>query len=57
MIMEVLRKVNFHYYCYGSVKKTKCSFNCHLQIDKIINNVKKMQRRKPDSNFDFSQAA
>ena len=54
--MGVLRKVNFHYHYYGSVKKTKCSFNCHLQIDKIINNVKKMQRRKPDSNFDFSQA-
>ena len=57
MIMGVLRKVNFHYHYYGSVKKTKCSFNCHLQIDKIINNVKKMQRSKPDSNFDFSQAA
>ena len=54
--MGALRKVNSQYYYYGSVKKTKCSFNCHLQIDKIINNVKKMQRRKPDSNFDFSQA-
>ena len=55
--MGALRKVNSQYYYYGSVKKTKCSFNCHLQIDKIINNVKKMQRSKPDSNFDFSQAA
>ena len=30
-------------YCYGSVKKSKCSFNCHLQIDKKINNVNKKE--------------
>ena len=28
-------------YYYGSVKKSKCSFSCHLQIDKKVNNVNK----------------
>ena len=32
--MEYLKK-----YYYGSVKKSKCSFTRHLQIDKEINNV------------------
>ena len=41
---------------YGSVKKSKFSFSCHLQIDKKINNVKEDPRRKTDSNFNFSQA-
>ena len=35
-------------YCYGSVKKNKCSFICHLDTDKKINNViiKKIQGEK-----------
>ena len=33
-----------HY--YGSVKKSKCSFSCHLQIDKQINNVNKNRSNK-----------
>ena len=28
-------------YYYNGVKKSKCSFNCHLQIDKKIINVNK----------------
>ena len=46
---------NFKTY-YGSVKKKKLSFICHLQIDKKINYVKENSRRKNDSDFDFSQA-
>ena len=34
-----------------SVKKSKFSFSCHLQIDKKINNVKEDPTRKTDSNF------
>ena len=41
-------------YYYGGVKKSKCCFCCHLQIDKKINNAnKKNPRRKADSNCDF----
>ena len=37
---------------YGSVKKNKFSFSCHLQIDKKIN-IKDDPMRKNDSNFNF----
>ena len=37
-------------YYYGSVKKSKFSFSCHLQIDKQLN-VKEDPRRKTDTNF------
>ena len=43
-------------YYYDSVRKSKFSFSCHLQIDKKINNVNKDPRRKTDSKFNFSQA-
>ena len=35
-------------YCYDSVKKSKCSFICHLHTDKKINNViiKKIEGEK-----------
>ena len=34
-------------YYYGGVKKSKCCFCCHLQIDKKINNqIKKIQGEK-----------
>ena len=33
-------------YYYGSVKKSKCSFSCHLQIDKKINNVNKNRSKR-----------
>ena len=46
---------NFKTY-YGSVKKNKLSFSCHLYIDKKSNNLKEDPRRKNDSDFDFSQA-
>ena len=39
-------------YYYSSVKNSKCSFCCHLQINKKINNVnKKDPRGKIDSSF------
>ena len=45
-------------YYYGSVKNSKCSFICHFEINKKINNVsKKNPRRKADTNFDLFQAA
>ena len=37
---ECLRSTSNKNY-YGSVKKSKCSFSCHLQIDKKIDNVNK----------------
>ena len=51
---EYLRIHQTKYY-YGSVKKSKCSFSCHLQIVKKINNVnkKKDPRGKIDSNFAY----
>ena len=52
---EYLRLHQTKYY-YGSVKKSKFSFSRQLQIDKKINNVKEDLRRKPDSNFNFSQS-
>ena len=38
-----------------AVLKSKCSFSCHLQIDKKINNVNKngSEKRKLDSNFAY----
>ena len=39
-----------------SVRKSKFSFSCHLQIDKKINNVNEDPRKKTDSKFNFSQA-
>ena len=53
---EYLKGIYQTKYYYGSVKKSKFSFSCHLQIDKKINNVKEDPRRKTDSNFNFSQA-
>ena len=38
-----------------SVKKSKFSFSCRLQIDKKLN-VKEDPRKKTDTNFNFSQA-
>ena len=57
MIVRNIAGVYQAKYYYGCSKKSKCSFSCHLQIDKKINNVKEDPRRKTDSNFDFSQAA
>ena len=42
-------------YYYDSVKKSKFSFSCHLQIDKKLN-VKEDPMRKTESNFNFFQA-
>ena len=44
---EYLRIHQTKYY-YGSVKKSKCSFSCHFQVVKKINNVnkKKIQEGK-----------
>ena len=33
-------------YYYGSVKKRKCSFSCHLQIDEKINNINKNRSKR-----------
>ena len=38
--------MNIRKYYNGSVKKSKFSFSCHLQMDKKINNVKEDLRRK-----------
>ena len=41
-------------YFYGSVKKRKCPFSCHLQINKNIKNVTKNDPRgETDSNFAY----
>ena len=33
-------------YYYGSVKKSKCSCSCYLQIDKKINDVNKNRSKR-----------
>ena len=38
---------------YGSVKESKFSFSCHLEIDKKLN-VKEDPRRKTDTKFFLS---
>ena len=41
-------------YYYGSVKKSKYSFSCHLQINtKSVMQIKKDPRGKFDSNFAY----
>ena len=41
-------------YYYGSVKKSKSSFSCHLQIDKkSITQIQKDPRGKINSNFAY----
>ena len=49
---EYLRNTQTKYY-YGSAKKSKCSFSCHLQIDKKISTmqIKIDPRGKIHSNF------
>ena len=55
LLLEIFEKYTKKNY-YGSVKKSKLLFKCHLQIDKKINNVEQDPRRKTDSKFNIFQA-
>ena len=44
--MRNIQRVPQTKYYYGSVKKIKCEFSCHLQIDKKINKVNKNRSKR-----------